>query len=105
MTELSMAPIYPITSLAKDVKTVKAEAEKGPVRITENGRGAFVFMSEEVLSMIVDRERQDAAYEAYLAESIARGVADVEAGRVLTSREAMFAEAERLRRGEEGLRA
>lgn len=97
MTELSMAPIFPITALSKDAKTVKAEAEKSPVRITENGRGAYVFMSEKVFRSLVDRERADAAYEAYLLDSVGQGVADVAAGRVVTSRSEMFAEAARRR--------
>lgn len=97
MTELSMAPIFPITALSKDSKSVKEAADKGLVRITENGRGAYVFVSEQELAKIIERERADAAYEAYLLDAVGQGVADVEAGRFVTSREAMFAEAAKRR--------
>lgn len=90
-------PSFPITALSKDAKIVRAEADKSPMRITENGRGAYVFMSEKVFRSLVDGERADAAYEAYLLDSMGQGVADVEADRVVTSRPEMFAEAARRR--------
>lgn len=46
MTDLAMVPIFPVTALSKDSKEVRDAARTSPVRITENGRGAYVFMSE-----------------------------------------------------------
>lgn len=84
------APIFPITALSKQPKEVKDAADKGPVRITENGRGAYVFMSEQALNELIERERSDAAYEAYLLDAVQRGATDIEEGRYPTSREEMF---------------
>lgn len=58
MTDLAMVPIFPVTALSKDSKEVRDAARTSPVRITENGRGAYVFMSEDVLSDLVRRERE-----------------------------------------------
>lgn len=46
MTDLAMAPILPAMALSKDSKEVRDAARTSPVCITENGRGAYVFMSE-----------------------------------------------------------
>lgn len=61
MTDLAMAPIFPVTALSKDSKEVRDAARTSPVRIIENGRGAYVFMSEGVLSDLVRRERETCA--------------------------------------------
>ena len=61
MTDLAMAPILPAMALSKDSKEVRDAARTSPVRITENGRGAHVFMSEGVLSDLVRRERETCA--------------------------------------------
>lgn len=58
LTDLAMAPIFPVTVLSKDSKEVRDAARTSPVRITENGRGAYVFTSEGVLSDLVRRERE-----------------------------------------------
>ena len=97
MTELAMAPIFPITALSKEPREVKAAAQNGFVRITENGRGAYVFASEQALSELVARERADAAYEAYLLAEVGKGADDIVRGNYTTSRAAMFAEAARRR--------
>ncbi len=88
------APIFPITALSKQPAAVKEAAGRGPVRITENGRGAYVFMSEQALKELIERERTDAAYEAYLLDAVQQGVTDIEEGRYVTSREEMFRRAE-----------
>ena len=75
MADFSLAPIYPITSLSKDPKTVKEEARNSVVR-----------------------EREDAKYEAYLTAAIEQGINDVETGRYVTSRAEMFAEATKRRK-------
>lgn len=61
MTDLAMAPIFPVMALSKDSREVRDAARTFPVRITENGRGAYVFMSEGVLSDLVRRERETCA--------------------------------------------
>lgn len=97
MADQLTAPIFPITALSKQTKEVKEAAEQGPVRITENGRGAYVFMSENALKQLIERERADAAYEAYLLDAVSQGVTDIESGNYTISREAMFARANSLR--------
>lgn len=92
-----MEAIYPITALAKDSKAVKAQADKGIVHITENGHGAYIFTSEKELDALIRRERADAVYEARVSAAIAQGDADLQSGRFVTSRESMFAEAEKRR--------
>lgn len=91
------APIFPITALTKQPKEVKEAADCGPVRITENGRGAYVFISERALNDLIERERADAAYEAYLLDAVEQGVQDIEAGRYVTSRAEMFQQADQRR--------
>ena len=91
------APIFPITALSKQSKEVKEAANRGPVRITENGRGAYVLISESALSDLIARERADAAYEAYLLDAVQQGADDIEAGRYSTSREEMFRRADERR--------
>ncbi|VWM03362.1 Uncharacterised protein [Collinsella sp. AK_207A] len=89
--------IYPITAISKNPKAVKEQADKGIVHITENGRGAYVFMGMQVFDDLIRREREDAAYEQYLHDEVGRGIADLEVGRYTTSREAMFARAAEIR--------
>lgn len=89
--------IYPITAISKNPKEVKEQADKGIVHITENGRGAYVFMGMQVFDDLIRREREDAAYEQYLHDEVGRGIADLEVGRYTTSREAMFARAAEIR--------
>ncbi|WP_283170440.1 sodium:proline symporter [Curtanaerobium respiraculi] len=92
-----MEAIYPLTALSKDLKSVKAEADRGIVHITENGRGAYIFTSERELDELIKRERADAAYEAYVTAAVAQGVSDLKSGRYATSREEMFAQAKERR--------
>ena len=87
------APIFPLTALSKQPKAVKEAASRGPVRITENGSGAYVFMSEQALAELIERERADAAYEAYLIDAVQQGASDIEAGRYVASREEVFQQA------------
>lgn len=92
-----MEAIFPFTALAKDAKTVKAEADRGIVHITENGKGAYVFTSEREFDELIKRERADAAYEAYVLAAVAQGESDLGSGRFVTSRDQMFSEARKLR--------
>lgn len=93
-----MEPIYPLTSLAKDTKEVKEQAQKNVVRITENGKAAFIFTSEKMFEERIRAERKDAAYEAYLMHAVGQGVRDIEEGRFAVSREEVFAEAAKRRK-------
>ena len=89
--------IYPITAISKNPKEVKEQADKGIVHITENGRGAYVFMGMQVFDDLIRREREDAAYEQYLHDEVGRGIADLEAGRYTTSIDAAFDRAVEIR--------
>ena len=76
-----MDAIYPLTALQKNPRVVREEANNKIVHITENGAAAYVFCSEAVLEKRIQKEREDAAWEARLAEAIGRGLADIKTGR------------------------
>ncbi len=76
-----MEAIYPVTALQKQQGEVKKAAREGIVRITEKGRGAFVFCSDEVFEQKMRQVAEDAAYEARMAAAFERGFADIAAGR------------------------
>lgn len=90
--EAIMTPIYPVTSLQKNSAEVRKAAHEDIVHITENGRSAYIFASEDVFDEYVAAQRADAAREALLFEAIDKGIADYEAGRYYTfsSVEEMF---------------
>lgn len=92
-----MEPIYSMTALQRTPNEVKQEAQKGIVRITEQGGGSYVFCSEDEFERRIEREREDAAYEARLVEAVGRGIADIEAGRYVTSVDEAFTRARELR--------
>ena len=87
-----MEAIFPITALQKRKKEVKAAADKGIVRITEQGVGAYVFSSEKAYEDSVRKAVADALYEARLHDAIAEARADVKAGRIYTDIDAFFDE-------------
>ena len=93
-----MEPIYSMTTLQRSPSQVKDAARDSIVRITEQGAAAYVFCSEEAFERRIAAEREDAAFEARLMESVGRGVADIEAGRFVTSVEEAFDRADALRR-------
>lgn len=93
-----MEPICPMTTLQRNPSQVSSAARDSVVRITEQGTGAYVFCSEEVFEERIAKEREDAAYEARLLESVGRGVADIQAGRYVTSLDEAFECAVELRR-------
>lgn len=92
-----MEPIYSMTTLQCNPSQVKSAAHDDVVRITEQGMGAYVFCSEEVFEERIAKEREDAAYEARLLESVGRGVADIQAGRYVTFLDEAFERAVELR--------
>ena len=87
-----------MTTLQRNPSKVKAAAEHSIVRISEQGAGAYVFCSEDAFEQRIAREREDAAFEARLAEAIDRGILDIEAGRFTTSVDEAFSHADQLRR-------
>lgn len=95
-----MEPIFSMTTLQRNPSAVKKEAQESLVRITEQGGQGYIFCSEEAFEARLQREREDAAYEARLLDSVGRGIADIENGRYVTSIEEAFAQADekRLRR-------
>ena len=93
-----MEATFPISALQERQSEVKDAARKGLVRITENGSGAWVFCSEELPDGLLRGAAEEAAYEARMEALVARGVADVEAGRVYEGADAACAEVERRRK-------
>lgn len=93
-----MEPIYSMTALQRNPSQGKSVARDNVVRITERGMGAYVFCSEEVFEERIAREREDAAYEARLLESVGRGVADIQTGCYVTSLDEAFERVAELRR-------
>lgn len=87
-----------MTTLQRNPSQVKDAAKNSVVRITEQGVGAYVFCSEEAFDKRIAQEREDAAFEARLAEAVGRGVADIEAGRYVTSVDEALSRAALLRR-------
>ena len=83
-----MEAIYPVTALQKQQGEVKKAAQEGLVRITENGKGAYVFCSEDVFEGLLNQAVEDAAAEARMRFIISRGRADIAAGRVYEGTEA-----------------
>lgn len=87
-----------MTTLQRNPSQVKDAAKNSVVRITEQGVGAYVFCSEEAFDKRIAQEREDAAFETRLAEAVGRGVADIEAGRYVTSVDEALSRAALLRR-------
>ena len=93
-----MEPIYSMTTLQRNPSEVKNAAREGIVRVTEQGAPAYVFCSEEAFEERIAQERADAAYEARLLDAVGRGVADIEAGSIVTSIDEAFDRADEMRR-------
>lgn len=82
-----MPSIYPSTALKNKQREIKAIADTEIVYITENGRGKYVFMSEEVLQKQIDNAVEEALYERRMAEALNESRRDFDAGRYYASRE------------------
>ena len=76
-----MAAIYPISDLQKHPSEVKTKAHEQIVHLTENGKGAYVFATEEYFEEYVERRAAELAFEERCERAIEQGMADVEAGR------------------------
>ena len=82
-----MPAIYPSTALKNEQRAIKAIADEEIVYITENGRGKYLFMSQEVHDREIAKAVEEALYEARMAEALRASRADYEAGRYYASRE------------------
>ena len=89
-----MPAIYPSTALKNEQRAIKAIADKEVVYITENGRGKYLFMSQEVHDREIAEAVEEALYEARMSEALRASRADYEAGRYYTSREDLKAAVE-----------
>ena len=87
-----MTPIFPSTALKNQQREIKKLADTQLVYITENGRGKYVFTSQEVLDQIIADAVEDALYEQRLSDALAESRDDFENGRYYTSRENLMAE-------------
>ena len=86
-----MTPIFPSTALKNQQREIKKLADTQLVYITENGRGKYVFTSQEVLDQIIAGAVEDALYEQRLSDALAESRGDFENGRYYTSRENLMA--------------
>lgn len=92
-----MPPIYPSTALKNQQREIKQLADTQIVYITENGRGKYVFMSENVLQKQIDSAVENALYEARMAEALRESREDFAQGRFYSSRTDLLAAVERKR--------
>ena len=86
-----MPAIFPSTALKNEQRAIKAIADKEPVFITENGRGKYLFMSQEVHDREIARAVEEALYEARMADALRESRDDFQAGRYYTSRDELKA--------------
>lgn len=86
-----MTPIFPSTALKNQQREIKKLADTQLVYITENGRGKYVFTSQEVLDQIIADAVEDVLYEQRLSDALAESRDDFENGRYYTSRENLMA--------------
>lgn len=88
--EFDMPAIYPSTALKNQQREIKAIADNEVVYITENGRGKYAFMSEEVFRREIEDAVESALYEERLIQALHQSRGDYAAGRVYESREEML---------------
>lgn len=86
-----MTPIFPSTALKNQQREIKKLADTQLVYITENGRGKYVFTSQEVLDQTIADAVEDALYEQRLSDALVESRDDFENGRYYTSRENLMA--------------
>ncbi len=85
-----MPPIYPSTALKNQQKEIKSIADHEVVYITENGRGKYIFTSQEVFEKEIERAVEEALYEQRLATALRESRDDYGAGHFYTSREELL---------------
>ena len=66
-----MEPIFPISALQKDAAAVRAAAKDSIVRLTVDGRGMYIFSTEELFEDYVQRRIREALLEQRIAEGCA----------------------------------
>ncbi|WP_041690901.1 hypothetical protein [Eggerthella sp. YY7918] len=86
-----MPAIYPSVALKNQQREIKAIADTEIVYITENGRGKYAFMSEEVLQQKINEAIEDALYEQRMFQALQESRNDFEEGRYYSSREELAA--------------
>ena len=84
-----MSAIYPISDLQKRPAEVKEHARREVVHLTENGRGAYVMMSEDYFEDYIARKQDEAVWESGLIAAVEAGMCDVEQGRIYTLEETL----------------
>lgn len=84
-----MPAIYPSTALKNEQRAIKAIADEEIVYITENGRGKYLFMSQEVHDREIAEAVESALYEYRMTEALRESRSDFESGRYYTSRDAL----------------
>ncbi|MGN0286996.1 MAG: hypothetical protein ACI4B6_04940 [Atopobiaceae bacterium] len=94
-----MPPIYPSTALKDHQREIKSLADHEVVYITENGRGKYVFMSQEVMQRQIDDAVEQALYEHRLHEALDESRKDFQTGKYYTSREDLMAAVAQKRAG------
>lgn len=77
-----MEAIFPISALQKDASAVRQEAESDIVRLTVDGRGKYIFATEDVFEEYVNRKVEEALYKERLEESLDRATEDERTGRL-----------------------
>ena len=82
-----MPAIYPSTALKNEQRAIKAIADSEVVYITENGRGKYLFMSQEVHDREIADAVEQALYEYRMAEALHASRKDFASGRYYSSRE------------------
>lgn len=92
-----MPAIYPSVALKNQQKEIKALADNEVVYITENGRGKYVFMSEDLLSRQIEDAVENALYEQRVADALRESRTDFEEGHYYSSREELMAAVARKR--------
>jgi predicted transcriptional regulator len=83
-----MEKIYPISALQKDAGAVRRDAQEDLIRLTVDGRGMYVFATEEVFENYVQRKIEEALLDQRIAETIKRGDEAISRGEVYTPEEA-----------------
>ncbi len=86
-----MDAIYPFSALKTSQREVKDAALEGVVRVTENGRGAFVFCSEEVFERTMREAAEEAVYAERMATAVRQARTDIAEGRCVEGTEAALA--------------
>lgn len=92
-----MPAIYPSVALKNQQREIKAIADVEPVYITENGRGKYVFLSEEVFQSAIDAAVEEALYEERMANVLEESRKNFAEGRYYASREDLMAAVKRKR--------